>query len=93
MTGSCMHPPDEGCCKVCRKPNAIAFINGSPVLAYVSLGEDTAGLVLVQVAHTNMFVTARWVVGASEWAHGHYFNTLEDARRDFIKRLGNRWSW
>ena len=58
-------------------------------VAFYSLGKRNVGL--FQRASDGMYITARntskEVNGSYSWAWGHYFPTLEDAEKDYQKRL------
>ena len=58
-------------------------------LAFFSLGKRNVGL--FQRESDGMYITARNISkeadGSYSWAWGHYFPTLEDAEKDYHKRL------
>lgn len=58
-------------------------------LAFYSLGKRNVGL--FQRKSDGMYITARDTSkeanGSYSWAWGHYFPTLEDAEKDYQKRL------
>jgi hypothetical protein len=66
-----------------------ARIHGYPIVARAPGNRAGWEIILVERGPESFhpYVTATWETGAGEWIWGHYFESLEEAKRDFAERV------